>query len=255
MILIDFNQIVITRIYMFNSRRNETETSLFENKLFPKALARDIFDFVRDIHYKYGSQYGDVVMCADGKGPTWRKEIFPEYKASRKNITSDAREIKDFTHAFIDAFYRKYHTGPVIVYSMKGIEADDIIGHLVLTNPDEKHMIVSRDKDFHQLHNSNVVSYDYQKKRIVREDGKKKLEEHIICGDRGDGIPNILSDGDTFVTEGKRQNAMTKKRFNDLLNKPIKDIEILKNYNRNRELISLYDLPQEIVNKIEENLI
>ena len=138
-----------------------------------------------------------------------------------------------------------------------GAEADDIIS--VLTNytantSKEKVLILSGDKDFLQLSKYSFVSQynPMQKKYLQLEDPKQFLMEHIIKGDRSDGIPNFLSDDDTFVT-GKRQKPISKKNLVKWLTsnpETFCDKEQLKNYERNRKLIDLSCIPKEISSKI-----
>lgn len=250
MILFDFNQIVITRIYAFQTQRKKDVSELYQDEFFIKALNRDIFDFVRRVHNEYGHIYGDVILCADGNGISWRREIFPHYKALRRKNTSDdqTKKMKKFVSDYINYFVEEFETGPATIYKIDGVEADDIIGLLILDNPNERHMIVSRDKDFHQLHSDMVVSYDYSNDLIVRNTNKNVLLEHIIRGDSGDGIPNIMSDLDTFVTDGKRQKSMTKKRMESFL-KEIPE-ELSERFQENKMLISLRDIPEHVKEKI-----
>ena len=85
------------------------------------------------------------------------------------------------------------------------------------------------------------------------ENPAEYLIEHILKGDRSDGIPNILSDDNVFV-EGRRQKPLSKKKLNNWVN----DVffythfteEENKNYNRNRKLIDLNYIPQNIEDKI-----
>ena len=61
-------------------------------------------------------------------------------------------------------------------------------------------MIVSSDKDFIQLHKYyNVKQFSPTQKKLLNSiDPNEYLKEHIMKGDRGDGIPNFLSDDDTL---------------------------------------------------------
>lgn len=250
MILIDLNQIVIAKIYSFQKPNPLNISSLVNNGLFPKALSRDVFDLVKSIHGDYGNLYGDVVMCADSSNKSWRSILFPEYKAGRKKDSDESTILmKRFVKNFIHEFWMNYRNGPCYVFKIDGVEADDIIGRLVITNPEERHLIVSRDKDFFQLHSDKVVSLDYTKGRIIRENGRQVLKEHIIRGDEGDGIPNVLSDLNTFTDDKKRQTPLTKKRMANLL-KEIPE-NVMPRYEQNKMLISLYDMPEEIDNKID----
>ena len=115
---------------------------------------------------------------------------------------------------------------------------------------------MSGDKDFLQLGKYSFVSQynPVQKKYITLDNPEEFLMEHIIKGDRSDGIPNFLSDDDTFVS-GKRQKPINKK---NLVKWVATDPESfctndqLKNYERNKKLIDLSCIPDEIQRQIVE---
>ena len=75
-------------------------------------------------------------------------------------------------------------------------------------------MVLSGDKDFIQLQKYPFVSQynPIQKKFMSGIDPKQYILEHVIKGDRSDGIPNFLSDDDTFV-KNKRQRPLSKKEY------------------------------------------
>ena len=115
-------------------------------------------------------------------------------------------------------------------------------------------MIVSGDKDFQQLH-----KYDYVKqwspnvnKLIHCEDPDRFLKEHILTGDKSDGIPNILSNDNCFA-EGIRQTPLRKGVKDSYLRMSIQnDDKYYRNYLRNQTLIDLEFIPQEIEDTILE---
>ena len=136
-------------------------------------------------------------------------------------------------------------------------EADDIIGTLVPRHaPHENILILSSDGDFLQLqtYGKNVKQYNPSlKKYVVSENPVMDLKEKIIRGDKGDGIPNILSKDDVFVTGG-RSKPITEAKIINWLNQEPKDFcneEMLRNYSRNESVIDLTKIPQK---KIEEIL-
>jgi len=253
MILIDFNQIVVTRIYMFIIK-DKKNLSIYQNPLFESSLENDIFTFLRGIHSDYGSTYGDIIICCDGKYP-WRREIFPHYKHSRKKNKDSNREMWNFIHKFINGFIQKHkYDNLVQIMFHDRVEADDIIARMISNNPDERHMIVSKDKDFFQIQSPTVVQYDYSKRKFIYPSPNEyHITEHIIRGDSSDGIPNILSDADTFTVEGKRQVPMNKSRFSSLIEEFPENYEVnvRKRYNQNKLLISLGDIPDEICELID----
>ena len=77
------------------------------------------------------------------------------------------------------------------------------------------------------------------------EDTYKYIREHILKGDRSDGIPNVLSDDNVFI-EGRRQTPLSKKKIEGWLNEvlPTFTEEQEKNYLRNRQLIDLSFVPE-----------
>jgi 5'-3' exonuclease len=142
------------------------------------------------------------------------------------------------------------------VIQIESAEADDIIATLVKINPDQKIMILSGDKDFVQLHKyPNVKQYDpVRKKAITHDNPTYYLFEHIMKGDAGDGIPNVLSDDDTFVIESKRQKPLAQKKIDAAWIE--KQVINERNYMRNKQIVDLDCIPSHIseavVNKYNE---
>ena len=153
---------------------------------------------------------------------------------------------------------------PYKVLEVYGSEADDIIATLVKTvKLDNKNLILSSDKDFIQLHGLHVDQFSPVTKKILNGgDPLKFLREHIIKGDRSDGVPNILSADDTFITE-KRQKPIRKTMLSELTEaldtwEPDKLFQLAKcpkdtwvrNWQRNETLIDLNKIPTDITKKI-----
>ena len=152
---------------------------------------------------KFRDQYGDLVICCDSK-KSWRKDIFPFYKANRKSTRAkddiDWNGIFEVINSITQDLKSKF---PYAVISVDQAEADDIIGVLAKNYyRNEKIMIVSSDKDFLQLQKYySVEQYSPTQKKLLQSSSPYQyLKEHIMKGDRGDGIPNFLSDDDTYVT-------------------------------------------------------
>jgi hypothetical protein len=198
-----------------------------------------------------------MVICADGMN-TWRKQYFPEYKANRKK-RRDATSNMDWPEIFrILTLVREEirENLPYKVLHMEGCEADDIIGALVYeTQEFGKHqpcMIVSSDKDFIQLQKYNNVKQfsPIQKKVVVDKNPRQYTFEHICRGDPGDGVPNVLSPDNCF-TDGLKQTPLRKTVIDfwvdNLDNMPE---EIKRNYQRNKTLIDLSEIPRHIYNSI-----
>ena len=92
-------------------------------------------------------------------------------------------------------------------------------------------------------------------KKFLKEDNPKQfLREHIIRGDKSDGIPNFLSDDEVFV-ENRRQKPITKKslvNWMDMSRNPedFMDVNMLARFKRNEQLVDLTKVPSDIRDNI-----
>ena len=97
---------------------------------------------------------------------------------------------------------------------------------------------------------------------VTHPDPKQYLSEHILKGDRSDGVPNILSPDDTFVEE-KRQRPMRKAVIAEVIEQmvafDVQDLHMLakcprdtwiRNWQRNSTLIDLTSIPPDIQDNI-----
>lgn len=197
----------------------------------------------------------DIKVCMDFGKSYYRKNLFPEYKNNRKEPETD--EEKEKFEKFFTCLNRLQDNLPFDTIKLRGVEADDLITHLVLKHrQDYDHLwIISSDKDIYQLLDINVSIFNiYSRKEITldflqTEFGVTPLEyrlARIIEGDTGDNIHGIEGIG----PKRSRELAKKYKDFNSLLKalpirgtaKYIKNlnagIEILK---RNEPLINLID--------------
>lgn len=244
MIIVDYSGIAISSILSQ------------PNAAVDEALIRHIIlNSLRMYNVKYREEYGQMVIACDG-GATWRKEKFPQYKANRKKSREQSNidwkmlfEILNVVREELKQFM------PYKVIHVQGVEADDVIATLVETTQEfgcnEKVMIVSSDHDFVQLQRyPNVKQFSpMQKKAIVEKDPVRYLQEHILRGDSGDGVPNVLSPDDVFVSGG-RQKPLMEKRINEFIkdwdNLGSKlDPETLRNFHRNQAMVDLSKIPDD----------
>lgn len=248
MILLDFSQVCLSGILASG------------NKDFSEDLIRHmVLNSIRSFKTRF-SEYGEMMLCCDDKN-YWRRQIFPYYKANRKKSreesTLDWNLIFDTLNSIKEEIRDNF---PYVVIQIESAEADDIIATMVerYGNSNEKIMIVSGDKDFSQLQRyKNVEQYSPITKKFIRvEDPMVYLYEHVIRGDAGDGVPNILSRDDVFVV-GVRQRPLTTKKvkaYIDEMNRGIVpfDGEIKRNYMRNIHLIDLSRIPDNIRKQVIE---
>ena len=244
MIFVDFNQVCISNIMQDIKNNSDIEEDLVRHMILSSLLM---------YKQKFGPQYGELVICCDSP-KSWRKDVFPFYKANRKSY----RQSADFDWKKIFLILNKIRNElresfPYRVIEVDGAEADDIIGQFC-SNAKQPVLILSSDKDFIQLQsNPNVKQYSIiQKKYLNGINPDTYLKEHIIKGDRGDGIPNILSDDDTFVSQ-KRQNKLQKIKIDSWIQMDPQEFcndRMYRNYCRNEQLVNLHKTPSDIVDKI-----
>lgn len=225
--------------------------SLFQSIKYSKEeinedyLRHLILNTYRFYRKKFHKEYGELVLCHDSTN-YWRKDDFPHYKANRKK----SMEKSDLDWKEVFSIMDKIRSEIEEVFPYKNLrimrmEADDIIAALCQHfHETEKIIIVSNDKDFQQLQRyPNVEQYSPQKKqKLICEDPEEFLINHIIRGDSSDGIPNILSDSDTFVVEGKRQKPCGGKKYAEIITN-INEWRNSENWSRNQKLIDLNCLP------------
>ena len=213
-----------------------------------------ILNSLRMYRSKYHDEYGELVLCCDGRH-SWRREHFPQYKAARKS--SREADKRDWTQIFgcldtIKSELKEFF--PYKYLEIDEAEADDIIGVLARQSGSEKVMIISGDKDFIQLQtHKNVKQYSpITKKLVTIENPYNYLKEHILRGDSSDGIPNFLS-SDNCIVDKIRQKPLSKKKIESWLDEEPVDFcteEQLRNYHRNMKLIDLQYTPSNIADQI-----
>jgi hypothetical protein len=215
---------------------------------------------LRMYNKKFRDDYGQMILACDGAN-NWRRGYFPQYKANRRKgrdeSTFDWNEAFRIMHKIKDEIRENF---PYKVIHLEGCEADDVIGTLVEQTQEfgnyEDVMIVSSDGDFKQLQRyDNVKQFSPMLKKFVVDDNPRlNLQEKILKGDTGDGVPNVLSDDDTLV-DGRRQTPLSKKKKEAII-EDLAEGELLyaaswyRNYQRNETLIDLTKTPDDLKQKI-----
>ena len=245
MIIVDVNQIMISNLMVQINGRQAVDL----NEDFVRHM---ILNSLRAHNKKFRKEYGQMVIACDSSN-VWRRQAFPNYKAGRKAnreksehnwelIFDILAKVKDEIKTFL----------PYKVIELETAEADDIIA-VLCRKTNEKVLILSGDKDFIQLHNDKIKQYNPVLNKFVGkgENPSLYIREHILKGDRSDGIPNVLSDDNVFI-EGRRQTPLSKKKIEAWVNEVVPTFtdEQQKNYERNRQLIDLNCVPKELENTI-----
>lgn len=264
MILVDYSQTALNAILSFQRELRGGDAEIIN-------LCRHvILSTLQSYKKKYGKEYGEIVICCDGRD-YWRREFFPNYKAGRKK----SREASGLPFKLIFDTMSSVRQDlaenfPYKVIHIDRAEADDIIAVLSeytqenlliqegLEETPQKVLILSSDHDFKQLHRfPNVRQWSPRvKKFIVAEKDymtNGHIEHLVKAGD--DGIPNILSPDDIFLQEGVRQKVMSAKRLEEFIDQGFnacRNDEERRNWHRNSTLVDFKYIPADIKDSIVE---
>ena len=236
-----------------------------------------------------------VVFCLEGR--SWRKDFYEPYKANRKVARDaltpkEAEEDKAYWEAFdeLNQFLNKRTNCTVL--QNKQCEADDFIARWIQNHPDDEHVIVSSDSDFHQLIAENVSQYDGVQDKIVAIDGitsgktgepiiNKKTKLPVEAPDpewilfekcvRGDTSDNVFSAYPGARTKGSKNKTGIREAFEDrntggfnfnnfMLQRWVdhndEEHRVKDDFERNRILIDLTmqpdEIKQECIARVEE---
>jgi len=286
MVIVDYSGTVISTLYasklmdMFKLDNPEEP----DINLVRHAILNTLRSYKKTFERRAGKE---VIIAADG-GRSWRKDYFNFYKSSREKNrkVSDLNWYKIFEVMNI-LLNEIQESLPFLTLKIPTLEADDIIAVLCKeyaksfcssyssqthslfddfqssNTSSDVSIIVSEDRDFHQLQKyEGVEQFLPRKKSFFKDkDPHYSLMLKIINGDPGDGIPNILSDDDTFAEESKRQSVMTEKRLNQIIpwaskqiyykdglydpSLALPNLNVVNGWCRNRRTIDLDFIPED----------
>jgi hypothetical protein len=227
-----------------------------------------------------------VVFCLEGR--SWRKDYYKPYKANRAETRAamtvkEQEEDKLFWETF-DTFkdFIVNKTNCTVLHHPQ-LEADDLIAGFIESHPDDSHVIISTDSDFHQLIAPNVKQYNGVAETLTTHEGifdkKGKMVKDTKTGLPKD-VPNpewILFEkcmrGDTsdnvFSAYPKVRKNKLEEAFKDRSNKGFawnnlmlqrwvdhngEEHRVLNDYERNKQLIDLKAQPEDIKEKITQTI-
>ena len=165
-----------------------------------------VFGFTRDLLALLEKHRPDYLLCAfDMPGPTFRTEIYPEYKANRSAMPDDLRPQIASTREMLDAM-------GVLPLGVSGFEADDVLATVAKTVVDlgGRCVIVSADKDCRQLIRENVELFNLRKQIFYREaelladwgiTPQQVVDFQSLVGDSSDNVPGVAKIGPKTATE------------------------------------------------------
>jgi DNA polymerase-1 len=166
---------------------------LSNSKGFPTNALLGFANMILKVLREIGAQHGAIAF--DAPGPTFRHEVFGEYKANRPSMPENLRVQVPYIKEMVAALR-------VPVLERGGYEADDLIGALAKKLEQEgiETIIVSGDKDLMQLISPQVTMYDPMKDKTYRTADVKErfgvppdkvVEVMGLCGDASDNIPGV----------------------------------------------------------------
>lgn len=241
MILIDFNQMCVAS---YAGTFAQFDDGTIDMELF----RHTVINSLRVVNSKFRKDWGMLVIVADS-GKSWRKDFFPYYKAKRNQDKTESKINWQQLHVGIRTVLKELHENfpyPVIVVA--NAEGDDLIGAITRWNSDQLQptLIISSDKDFLQLQINNhlVQQFDNIHQRwITHDDPARYMFEHVLKGDRGDGIPNAYCPDDYFINKYRRHPIRSEK-LDQLWESG--DIGSIPYFRRNIRLVDLRNTPQGI---------
>lgn len=247
MIIVDFSQVFMSNIFMHMKTEKDFSIDL---------LRHMVLNSIRGYKTKFGNEYGDIVFAIDNK-KCWRKQVFQHYKAKRVDDKEKSTVDWDLIYKNLDIIVDEFiEYLPYKVLKIDECEGDDIIAVLTQKfSSSEKILIISTDDDFIQLQKyGNVKQYSPTKKVYINSNQPLiDLKTKILRGDKGDGVPNVLSLDNSFV-DGIRQKNLSEEKVNLWVRQEISVFcntnELQRNYARNKMLIDFDEIPNYIRNRI-----
>jgi len=137
----------------------------------------------------------DMIVCCFDNGPSFRIEMYPEYKGHRPNMPDELREQWDHFQSLVEAWGHTF-LNPL------NVEADDVIGTLAaqFASDDVEVFMLTSDKDFFQLVRPGVSVLDLMKGITIDRQGviekfgvppELVIDVQGLAGDSSDNVPGV----------------------------------------------------------------
>ncbi|MEY2341742.1 DNA polymerase I [Acidithiobacillus sp. IBUN Pt1247-S3] len=168
----------------------------------PTGAIYGVINMLRRLEREYPQ--GEIIVIFDAPGPTFRDDIYPEYKAQRPPMPPELRVQVEPLLQWIGAMGLPLLREP-------GVEADDVIGTLACATEVERPvLIISGDKDLAQLVDIRTKIIDTMKNTVLDEVGVQEkfgvtagqiVDYLALVGDKVDNIPGVPSAGPKTVAK------------------------------------------------------
>ena len=176
--------------------------ALTNSKGLNTGAAKGVIGMIRKLVSDYAGD--QVVVVFDAKGPTFRNDMYAEYKANRPPMPDELREQIEPIHQAIRAMGL-----PLICIG--GVEADDVIGTLSVQAAAQKREVVisTGDKDMAQLVNDHVTLINTMNNTTMDHNGVVEkfgvppdliIDLLALMGDKVDNIPGVAGVGEKTAT-------------------------------------------------------
>jgi DNA polymerase-1 len=158
----------------------------------PTGAVRGVAAMLRKLMKEYPES--PIAVVFDASGPTFRNELYEDYKANRPPMPDDLRAQIEPLHELVDAMGL-----PRLV--IEGVEADDVIGTLAVRAAERRPVLVSTsDKDMAQLVTERITLVNTMSETTMDPDGVKEkfgvpperiVDYLALVGDSVDNIPGV----------------------------------------------------------------
>ena len=226
-----------------------------QNKIFLDRYDKFYLSSIEKIKNKYDIPYENIVIVRDCPRETiWRMNIYPEYKATRKN-TCNFKNKKFNIGSIFKHIYSKLYPEIEKRYNLKIVkfnnaEADDVIAIITkrIHSIDKNRLIViiTNDNDYLQLVNDKILIWSLQNRLLnikVEINSNDLLLKKILKGDDSDNIPSCL---DNYNDEYLNKILENKDLLHELLN----NNNFKKRFELNQKLIDFNYIPDNIKNDV-----
>jgi len=223
-----------------------------ENHVFMKHFDETYMKNLIKFKNQYNIPFENMIVVRDCPRETiWRMNLYPEYKANRKNTCSYKNKKYNigniFKHIYNNLYPQLEKQYGFKILKVENAEADDIIAVLAnkIRELDKNRLVViiSNDNDYLQLVNEKTLIWSLQNKLLntkVETTSEEILLKKILKGDDSDNIPSLVGN-------------MSEKDVNELIKDEVKlnnwlnsNPEKMESYNNNRRLIDFHYIPNEI---------
>lgn len=196
MVLVDFSHLANRNLFV---AIGQVKPSKVDGKYDMKQVMPFFFHLMlNSLRYisRQFKDYGKIILAIDNRN-YWRRELYPEYKAHRKKAREDSAVDFDTFFTQLNSFIKILDKCfPYYVLEVDGAEADDIIAVLTKEySKQEKVLVITSDKDMKQVLLYGAEMYDPIKQTFIKmsdEEVKLFKQLHILLGDPGDNIPNVM---------------------------------------------------------------